>query len=215
MKVAAIGQKGGSGKTTLVLSLAVEWQRRGSKVLVGDADPQRSALTWASVAAGEGVGTPTVIGLHSGLHRKGQLPDGYDVTLIDTPARLADVSRAALFVCDVALIPVSSGGIETWALSATLECVQQAKIMRPDLFALIVLNRASRTALSRASRAALAESGLPIADTELAYRVAYQESLTAGKGPTTWEDRKASQEVKALVDEVERRFRDGKASTAA
>ena len=42
--IAVIGRKGGSGKTTIAVHLAVGLHLRGRRTVVADIDPQRSAL---------------------------------------------------------------------------------------------------------------------------------------------------------------------------
>ena len=62
--IAFAGGKGGVGKSTLSVCVGVEWDRRGLRILLVDADDsQRSILTWAEEATRKGVARPDVIAL--------------------------------------------------------------------------------------------------------------------------------------------------------
>ena len=56
--VAILSQKGGTGKTTLTLHLAVEAERKGAATVIVDLDPQASATSWSDLRQSE---TPAVI----------------------------------------------------------------------------------------------------------------------------------------------------------
>ena len=99
-----VTQKGGSGKTTLVLSCAVAAAELGGRVLVLDMDPQKTAESWyqaresrtpklAAVTAAE---LPTAI---TGSRKR------FDVILIDTPGRDEPSTAAAIRQADLCLIP--------------------------------------------------------------------------------------------------------------
>ena len=108
MIVALAGQKGGAGKSTLAVCLAVEALERGERVLLVDADPQGTARTWVEVAAEGGQTVPTSITMGASMHRDGQLralAAGFALTLIDCPPRHGEIQRAALMVADRVLIP--------------------------------------------------------------------------------------------------------------
>ena len=49
LKVAIISQKGGAGKTTLAVNLAVEAERNNLSTLLIDLDPQSSSTEWADI----------------------------------------------------------------------------------------------------------------------------------------------------------------------
>ena len=51
--IAFLSQKGGSGKTTLAVHIAVAAQGAGERVVLIDTDPQSSALAWAQARKAE------------------------------------------------------------------------------------------------------------------------------------------------------------------
>ncbi len=207
MIIACTGQKGGSGKSTLALSLAAELVERGWRVLLVDADPQGTARTWAAVALEAGQPAPTVVGMGADLYKPGQLPalvGGFDAVLIDTPPRHAETQRAALMVADVALLPCGPSATDAWALAESVELVTAAQRLRPELVAAVVLTRkVAGTAIGKSARDVLAEAGLPVLQSELGFRVAYQEAPAAGVGPAQYAPTsEAASEVRALTEEV-------------
>lgn len=208
LTIAVAGQKGGVGKTTLSTTVAAEWVKRGLRVLLVDADPQASARTWGDVSAEAGNSAPTIVAMGPGLHRPDQLPamlDGFDVTIIDCPPANGQVQRAALMVADLVLLPCSPSPMDLWALATSVELVEEAQVVRPDLQAAVVITQKdARTALGSQIRESLAESGLPTLQTEIHSRVAYAEAMILGLGVTTYAARsKAAREARELVNEIE------------
>lgn len=207
MIVALAGQKGGAGKSTLAVCLAVEAMARGRRVLMVDADPQGTARTWAEVAAERGEPTPTAITMGASMHRDGQLralAAGYDLTFIDCPPRHGEIQRAALMVCDRALIPCGPSAPEVWSLGDTTALLAEARALRPELAVMAVLSRVqSRTAVGAGGATSVGEAGLPVADVRLGFRVAYQEALVCGRGVTTHDPTgAAAREIRRLYDEL-------------
>jgi chromosome partitioning protein len=94
-----------------------------------------------------------------------------------------------------------------WALSTSLELIRSARELRESLQACIVITRKQpRTALGKDARAVLETSELVVLESELLYRVAYQEALAAGTGVTSQGRRRdaAAGEVQRLFEEVEK-----------
>jgi chromosome partitioning protein len=209
MIVAFAGQKGGAGKSTTAICAACEFLEQGRSVLLVDADPQQTANTWASVATEARHKAPTVIAMGGTMHRDGQLAKvaaPFDVTLIDCPPRHDAIQRSALMVADVVLLPCGPTAADVWALASTIELLGEARTVRAQLRAAVVLTRVqAHTSIGKSAREVLAETGLPVFKAQLGYRVAYQEALAAGLGVTTYAPRDvASDEVRALVEELKR-----------
>jgi chromosome partitioning protein len=205
--IACTGQKGGSGKSTVALSLASELVARGLRVLLVDADPQGTARTWGAVALEAGQTAPTVVSMGADLYRPGQLPalvGGFDWVLIDTPPRHSETQRAALMVADLALLPCGPSASDAWALAESVDLVRAAQQVRPDLNASVLLTRkVAGTAIGKSARDVLGEAGLPVLRSELGFRVAYQEAPAAGLGPAQYAPgSEAAAEVRALTEEV-------------
>jgi chromosome partitioning protein len=218
MIVALTGQKGGVGKSTTAICLAMIALERGQRVLLVDADPQGTVRTWAEVAAEHGRPSPTVIAMGASMHARGQLRDvaaGYDVTIIDCPPRHGDVQRSALMVADIAILPCGPSAADAWALASSLEMIAEARALRDELTACVLITRRqNRTALGKGARKVLESATLPVLGTELGFRVAYQEALAAGQGITRYAPRDpGAREVAALFQELEAMFHGQEASS--
>ncbi|MDI1430744.1 AAA family ATPase [Polyangium sorediatum] len=226
MIIALTGQKGGIGKSTTAVSLAVAALARGQRVLLVDADPQGTTRTWGEVASEAGHKAPTIVAMGAQMHRPGQLDSvshAYDLTIIDCPPRHGEISRSALMVADVAVFPCGPTAADAWALTAAIEVFQEARALRDHLRefggatphaerspralsgCVLITRKQGRTALAKSARTALETSGLPVLGTELGFRVAYQEAIAVGKGVTTYAPRDASaKEIHQLLDELTR-----------
>src|SRR3712207_5095581 len=101
--------KGGVGKTTLAVNLAVARAAAGRDVLLVDGDEQRTALTFTELRA-ERLGCPgyTAVALEGPAIRTQvrQLAPKYDDVIIDVGGRNTGSLRAALTVADLVLIPM-------------------------------------------------------------------------------------------------------------
>lgn len=194
--IALLSQKGGTGKTTLSLHLAVAAERAGHVAAVIDLDPQASAAGWKDSRPGE---TPVVVSIPSTrLPQALDLARGADaeIVLLDTAPHSSDVALAAAEVADLVLIPCRAGILDLRAIGAT---ARLAKIAGKPAF--VILNslppRASNIIAD--AREAVAVHGLDVAPITIQQRAAFGHALTAGQTAQEYEpDGKAAEEMKQL-----------------
>ncbi len=206
--LAILARKGGAGKTTLAVHLAVIAMQAGKRVLLVDTDPQRStAAWWRSRLASE----PELVECLAS-----KLPDvlkaaraaGVDLAVVDTrPSVEADTTLVAR-LADLVLIPTRPAILDLRAIGATVEVVQAAKRS-----AVIVLNAAppargtGEAPTTAEARTALAAYGLPVAPMAIGNRAALAHALTGGLAVTEFEPAgKAAAELHALFELVKDRL---------
>lgn len=201
--------KGGVGKSTLTLNVAACLHRAGHRVLVVDADPQGTCSAWASRAAElEHDGPPVVAMTGAALRRDlAKVAEGHDVVIVDSPPRMGTEARAAMLAADLVVLPVTPGAADVWAARETVAVLEDARGLRPELRAVVVLNRADRTALARMASKAIEELGLPALEVTVSQRVAFGEATLAGLGvvdyaPSSDAAREVRRLTRAILDAV-------------
>jgi chromosome partitioning protein len=191
--VAILSQKGGTGKTTLALHLAVAAERRDVAVAVLDLDPQASAADWKDSREGD---SPSVTSIQSSrLHKALEVAEnaGASLVLIDSAPHSADAAVAAAEAADLILIPCRAGILDLRAIATTARIV---KVTGKPAF--VVLNAAPIRAprLMEDATAAVQQHGLAVAPVVIHQRSAYAHALTAGQTAEEYEpEGKAAEEI--------------------
>lgn len=208
MKVLGLlSRKGGVGKSTLALHLAVLAQAGGKRVLLVDLDPQGSAAAWWQAREGD---TPELEATEPG--NLAALLDtaraaGVDLVVIDTrPSVEADAAQVAA-ISDYLLVPTRPAIMDLRAILGTLDIVKGGRHR-----ASIVLNAcpAPRGGIGEASstsdaRKALKAFGVPVAPVSIVQRAALSHALLSGMTVSETEpEGKATKEIRALWRYVEK-----------
>lgn len=205
--ILAVGNvKGGVGKTTLAVNIAIVRTQDGKDVLLVDGDEQGTALLFTELRA-ERMGKPgyTAVSLHGAALRTQvrQLAPKYDDIVIDVGGRDTGSLRAALTVADMLLIPVQPRSFDVWAVEQTATLVQEAREINTELRAAVVLNAADATGHDNedAAEALKEASGIDLLPLTIGRRKAFPNAAAAGRAVTehTPKDAKAVAELRQLL----------------
>ena len=181
--------KGGVGKTTIAVQVALARRLAGRDVLLVDADRQGSAQAAAMLRAEAGrMPALSCVQLADGRILRAQLAAlaaKHDDTIIDAGGRDNEALRVALARSDLLVVPVQPRAVDVWALgdiAALIEQAQEARAddSRPPLRVLTVLNLADPGENPDTIEAAKARADFPqISPAETAIR----RGRTASQSP--------------------------------
>ncbi|MCB1886406.1 MAG: AAA family ATPase [Rhodocyclaceae bacterium] len=181
--VAVVSQKGGAGKTTVVMQMAGGLAEQGRSFSIADLDPQESALRWSELAAAAGTGIPVAEGVDGkdAGDRLRAMAGGRGLVLADCPPSIEHPNTlAALEVADLVLVPVVPSPTDLWSTRAVEKLILQVQARRKSLKAFLLPNRVLRTRLAGEIVDFLHEFSLPVAGAALAQRNAFAESALVG-----------------------------------
>lgn len=193
--IAIISQKGGAGKTTLAINLAVASEMAHRPAVLIDLDPQASATNWNDHRAKQ---SPAVVSAQAS-----RLPEvlatarAHDARLaiIDTAPHSENAALAAARAADLILIPCRAAILDIRAIATSADLVTIAKKQ-----AVAVLNAVPpRGTLANEAEQALKTYGLAVAPVRIGQRADFIHAITAAKGIMEYDPHgKAAEEIKAL-----------------
>jgi len=122
--ISVVSRKGGSGKTTVAVHLAVAGHGEGRATCVVDTDPQASAAIWGDW---RGNGTPPEVVSCPPLRLRATIDKlqrgGTEIIVIDTPPHGDDAAREAVRAADLVVIPTRPRSFDLQALEGIAEIV--------------------------------------------------------------------------------------------
>lgn len=202
--LSVLSRKGGSGKTTVAVSLALAAKQAGLRVVLADTDPLHSA---GHVVRGREDSASFLFEMTAAklfILQDACRRNGCDLLIVDTPpAPDADV-MTAINVSDLCLVVARPTALDVAAVRQTIELVQRASC--PGL---IVLNQCpplrdgEESALVREAVERLGFARLPLAGSRLRTRAAYQHAFAHNRGVTEWDPAStATVDVLRLLAEI-------------
>ena len=204
MIISVCNEKGGSGKTTIALNIAVKLGLLKEDTLLIDADPQRSIEVFTNIRANENIdlifNTVSKFGTSLGKEVK-SLQNKYSSIVIDTGGRDSEEMRQALAISD----------LDIAVLNKMINLFNQAKAFNPNAKALITISKASPNPFLTKKIEDLKQyikdknlEDIKLCESVIYEREAYKNSFSNGLGILEFLDEKskAYQDFNSFFDEL-------------
>lgn len=216
--IAVVARKGGSGKTTVAVNLAIAAHRRAWRVTLADTDPQGSAAEVMRVRQAPGPQVLRATGEELfRLDKTSARDSASDLTVIDTPAASEDAIGHAIAMAQLSLLVVRPTFLDIAAALQTARILRSLR--KPGLILLsqapVPRSGAEAPAVKRALDA-LRLMQLPVAPVILRARANYQTTLASGRSVEELAPgNPAAEEIAQLWAYIERFAFGGRGAAAA
>ncbi|HET9159854.1 MAG TPA: AAA family ATPase [Caulobacteraceae bacterium] len=197
--VAVIALKGGSGKTTVAMHMALAAHWRGLDSMVVDIDPQASASDILSAREEPGPAVVNASGPKLLAAKFAAVGLKKDLLIVDTAAGAVEDVTEAVVLSDYVVLVVRPTLIDIAGLVRSFRIVR--RLAKPCA---VVVNQApvaregTEAPLVRRALRALDYMGAPLAPTILRSRAVYQTALERGRSVEEMLDKAAAREAAAL-----------------
>jgi chromosome partitioning protein len=197
-------QKGGTGKTTLAVHLAMAFIKyHNLKVAIIDTDPQGSLGKWFMIRSEKKISNENLTfktaSLWGAQYESKTLKNDHDIVVIDTPPKIESDARPAIEAADLVIIPMAASHVDFWATGAIVEIAKKA-----NKKILVQINRSSqRSKLINKTNEFIKSLDLSSTKTIIGNRQIYTSAM--GEGDTAVEKQKkgaAVEEIKNLSEQI-------------
>ncbi len=209
MVISVTNLKGGVGKTTVSINIAVGLALKGYSICLVDSDrEQRSATEWRDNRTKESPQITVVsVSEKQFTSEIKALRAKFDIVLIDGVPQLSELAQYTIGVSDLVLIPITPSLIDYRGFEIFFRKFKEIKLMKEEIGGkvegVVVMNRVQRNRLVNEIPEAVESYGIRLLTNRLADRLAYKDTFTEGLGVLEYKDEKARNEVQGMVDEIE------------
>jgi chromosome partitioning protein len=198
--------KGGAGKTTMIVCLAVHWLLNGRTIALLDVDPNQTLSRWHSKGmALSGATLRTTSDEIEIVGEMSELVETHDIVLVDCPGFGNQSMVFAIGGADLVLIPSMADEASVFEALRVRKLVDSAAALtKREISARTVLSRVKRAAIVDHTWSQLTELGTLPLDSRLGDRTVFQESSYHGASPVELAPKSsAAAEIGALAKEIE------------
>ena len=208
MIVVVGGQKGGSGKSTTAINLAVELIKRDFNVCLLESDKQPTTSTWAKrrkekpelahIDCFQKYGNISIKAL--------ELNGRYDCVIVDTSGKDSYELRVGLTVADMLICPIKPSQADLDTLPTVYGIVKKAMEINKRLIPKTLITMAPtnpKITETAETRHYLGQfQGMEPLEAFIKTRKVYRDTLSDGLGVVESSNKDAKQEIEALTSEV-------------
>ena len=199
-------QKGGVGKSTIALNLAVELNKKYNLKVI-DLDYQKSITIFNETRKEKKLKPLNIIHIENQKELIDVLKNSNELILIDSGGFDSDLNRIAIIGADLVITPVSNNLIEIYGLEAFKKILQELKEIEAEIKSHILLNnidpKATKALKDLKKYIQKNEEYFSLFDTVLRRRADFAKSFEKGKNVIEMDKKsKASKELKNLIKEI-------------
>jgi chromosome partitioning protein len=202
-------EKGGVGKSTIAINLAVAFTLQNKDVLLVDTDIQSTASNFVA-KRNEQASLPKINCVQKRgdvLQTLKDLKNRYEIVIVDAGGQDSIELRSAITAADIVIVPLKPSQIDLWAVDRMNKLIEHAKCFNTTLKTFCVLSMTLTnprvTEINDAKEMLQDYKEFTLLNTCINDRKIYRDSIIEGKGVMEIvKQNKAANEIESLLKEV-------------